>query len=277
MKISVLLSLYSGENPSYFEKAMLSIWDDQKRKPDEIVLVHDGLLTQKLYNIIDEWKLKLGSRLVNVQLNINVGLAKALNEGVKYCTGDYIARMDTDDIALPNRFELQEIYLVDNPNICLLGGGMIEIDEYDNEISRRLMPSVYKDIKKTFPKTNPFVHPSVIISKKIFGMGLRYSEHCKRNQDAELWFRIMAVGFEVGNISDYIIKFRKSAFMYSKRKKSAFSELKIFIKGTYLLYGLFTYRYIYPLFHYFFRLLPPHWSLFVYKNFIVKYWGNKKR
>ena len=272
MKISVLLSLFAKENPVYFDRSLTSIWDEQTRKPNEIVLVKDGPLTKELDSIIIKWKGRLGDKFVVISLEVNRGLATALNEGVKYCSGDYIARMDTDDISMPDRFFLQEKYLEIHPDVVLLGGAMYEINEDEEIIAERKMPITYEEIKRAFPKTNPFVHPAVIISRKVFDSGLSYNGRCRRNQDIELWFRIVSAGFEVANIPDLILKFRKPSVMYTKRRKSANSEFKLFIIGIYSLYGLFSWRYIYPILHYLFRFLPPKISLWIYRKIIIKYW-----
>lgn len=280
MKISVLLSLFAKENPQYFQLSMKSIWDEQVRKPDQIVLVEDGPITDELEIVIKEWQQKLGNILTIIKLEKNQGLAIALNEGAKYCTGDFIARMDTDDISLPNRFKVQEEYLGKNKDVVLLGGGMIEFDEKGKEFPPRTMPLTLNEIKKSICKTSPFVHPSVFINRKLFDIGLSYNPKCKRNQDAELWFRIIAAGYNVANIPDIIIKYRKDPSLYEKRKKSAKSELKIFTHGIYTIYGPFTFKYIYPIIHYLFRMLPPKMSKEIYKIFIIKYWekkANKKK
>lgn len=277
MKISVLLSLFAKENPNYFHLSMKSIWDDQVRKPDQIVLVEDGPITDELEIVIKEWQQKLGNLLTVVKLERNQGLAIALNEGAKYCTGDFIARMDTDDISLPNRFKAQEEYLEKHKDIVLLGGGMIEFNEQEGEFPPRIMPLTLNDIKAAICKTSPFVHPSVFIKRTLFDRGLTYNPKCKRNQDAELWFRIIAAGYNVANIQDIIIKFRKDPFLYKKRKKSANSEFKIFMHGIYLIYGPFTYKYVYPIIHYIFRLLPSKLSTYIYKNFILSYWIKQQK
>lgn len=275
MKISVLLSLFAKENPIFFDLSMKSIWIDQIRKPDEIVLVEDGPITLELENIVTKWKEELGNLLKIIKLKDNQGLAIALNEGIKHCSGDYIARMDTDDISLPERFLKQELYLKNNPDVVLLGGGMIEFNNEEGELSPRIMPSSYEEIKAAMCKTSPFVHPSVFIKKDIFDQGLYYNPKCRRCQDAELWFRIIANKYKVANLPEVIIKFRKDPYLYLKRKKSAAAEFKIFIQGIYRIYGLYTWRYVYPVVHYLFRLLPPSLSQKIYNKFILKYWQRK--
>ena len=84
MKFSVLMSIYHKEEAKYFNRAMQSIWDEQSVKPNEIVLVQDGKLTDELYRFIDEWKNKLVDVLKIIPLEQNVGLGDALNAGIKH-------------------------------------------------------------------------------------------------------------------------------------------------------------------------------------------------
>lgn len=276
MKISVLLSLFAKENPAYFELAMQSIWDNQIRKPDEIVLVEDGELPAQLEKIVCQWENRLGSVLKVIRNKENQGLAIALNEGLWHCTGDYIARMDTDDISLPERFKLQVEYAATHPDVVLFGGGMIEFDDETGEMPPRIMPTTQNAIKDAMCKTNPFVHPAVFIKKSVMQKGYLYNPQCCRNQDLELWYRILSANYAVANLDKVILKFRKTANMYAKRKKSAGSEYRICSHGIRLLYGRFSWRQIYPVVHFCFRILPESVALFVYKKFISSYWNRRQ-
>jgi glycosyltransferase involved in cell wall biosynthesis len=131
MHFSVLLSLYTKENPLYFNQAISSIWDEQTLKPNQIVLVKDGPLTPELDQAIDEWGKKLGDILTIVALPENIGLGAALNEGLKYCKYDLVARMDTDDISLPERFEKQISFMANNPDIAVSSTWIEEIDSFE--------------------------------------------------------------------------------------------------------------------------------------------------
>ena len=275
MKISVLMSLYAKENPHYFDCSMKSIWDDQTRKPDEVVVVEDGPITKELDNVIVLWQAKIPILKV-IKLEKNCGLAVALNKGANECDCDYIARMDTDDISLPDRFELQEDYLLNHPDIDVLGGGMIEFSDEDGELEPRLMPATTDEIKKMICKAGPLVHPSVFIKKDLFKQGYSYNPNCRRNQDLDFWFRLLAAGFKIENLEKVLIKYRKDPNLYKKRKKSALAELKIVFRGIYSIYGLFTWRYVFPILHFMFRLLPAKWCLYLYKKIILNIWSNKK-
>ncbi|MDT1847607.1 glycosyltransferase, partial [Acinetobacter baumannii] len=85
LQFSVLLSLYFKEKPEYLEKCFASIWDNQSLEPSEIVLVLDGSIGDELDACVQKWKLKIGDCLKVVALPQNVGLGKALNEGLKQC------------------------------------------------------------------------------------------------------------------------------------------------------------------------------------------------
>ena len=117
MKFSVLISIYHKEKPEYFDRCLQSIWDEQSLRPDEIILVQDGPLNNELYLSIDKWRNKLGKKLTIVSLEKNVGLGDALNIGLDRCTCDIVARMDTDDISTPDRFEKQIGFLKEHPEM----------------------------------------------------------------------------------------------------------------------------------------------------------------
>src|SRR5690625_3663015 len=120
IKYSVLMSIYLKENPIFLKSSIESMLS-QTIKPDEIVLVKDGPLTADLEIIIDYYT-KLKSYIFTiVSLKNNLGLGLALNEGLKVCRNELVARMDTDDISLPKRCELQIKEFQKNKNLCLVG------------------------------------------------------------------------------------------------------------------------------------------------------------
>lgn len=122
MNFSVLLSLYHKEKPEYLEKCFESIWDKQILKPSEIVLVLDGPIGEELISYVQKWQAKINNVLKIVPLSQNVGLGKALNEGLKQCSYDWVFRMDTDDICTPDRFEKQVAFIRQNPDVVLFSG-----------------------------------------------------------------------------------------------------------------------------------------------------------
>ena len=147
MKFSVLVSIYHKEKAKYFNRAMHSIWEEQTTKPDEIILVEDGVLTDELYEAIDMWKKKLEDSLTIISIKENKGLGVALNIGLDNCSYEIVARMDTDDIADSSRFEKQVAFLRENPNIDMVGSWVSEFETDEKSIiSYRKSPESHKEI-----------------------------------------------------------------------------------------------------------------------------------
>ena len=124
VQFSVLISVYIKEKPEFLEKALNSIYN-QTLKPDEVVLVKDGILTRELEAIISKSKKKFKADNIDfvcVQLEKNMGLGIALQKGLEKCKYEYIARMDSDDIAIKERFEVQVSYMQKNTDISVVGG-----------------------------------------------------------------------------------------------------------------------------------------------------------
>ena len=173
--ISVIIATYKGEKPEYLDRALRSIWDDQKRKPDEIVLVEDGPLTTGLCSVVDAWKEILESRLVVIEKPVNQGLAAALNDAIEVAHGDLIARMDSDDISLPDRFMLQEQYMDEHPEVDILGGSIREFNDEGTLSAVQRYPATMQEVLRTMYKASPLAHPTVMYRSSFFKAGYRYS------------------------------------------------------------------------------------------------------
>ena len=149
MTISVLMSVYKSEKGAFLDRSLQSVWDDQTRKPEQIVLIEDGAIPEELELIIDSFQSRVNAsgvaKMVVVKLPVNGGLTKALNAGIKHVTGDLIARMDSDDISAPQRFELQEKFFRENPEIDILGGSMQEFDDEHECLNVRHYPLTHED------------------------------------------------------------------------------------------------------------------------------------
>lgn len=105
------MSVYKSEQATYLDRALHSIWTDQILKPDQIVLIKDGPLGDDLNEVVEKWRKNIPD-VLDIIINLeNIGLTKSLNKGLNYITGDYIARMDSDDISTPERFKLQKDFL----------------------------------------------------------------------------------------------------------------------------------------------------------------------
>ena len=189
-KFSVLISIYYKESAQYFDRAMQSIWDRQVVKPNEIVLVEDGPLTDELYQSIDSWKERLDDVFKVVILEQNVGLGSALNAGLEQCSFDLVARMDTDDISTPHRFERQVDFLKKNQNIDVVGTCIAEIDKNDVVIKNVVSYPLYHDDMFSFFKgRDPVAHPVVMFRKCFFKKAGNYPTNLLFAEDTLLWYK----------------------------------------------------------------------------------------
>jgi glycosyltransferase involved in cell wall biosynthesis len=233
-KFSVLITVYNGDNEIFFSEAMKSIIN-QSRLPNEIVLVCDGLIRSELEDVIFEIKNKYQD-LVIVRSEINLGLGKALNLGIPLCKYEYVARMDSDDISKLDRFEIMMGYLDDHPEIDILGSYIEEfIDNPNDVLSIRRVPIEHKDILKFSRRRSPFNHPTVIFKKNALIECGGYST-LKRNQDLELFGRMMFKGYIGHNISKNLLSYRTNQAQKIRRKsrdnvKSYINIVKNFYKN----------------------------------------------
>lgn len=268
MTISVLMSVYNEENGAYLQRSLESVWDDQTRKPEQIVLVEDGPIPAELEEIVESYKLKVSEgdcTFTIVKLQENEGLTKALNAGLKHVTGDLIARMDSDDISAPQRFELQERYFEERPDIDIIGGSMQEFDKKHECLNVRHYPLTHEEAVKYIVKACPLAHPSVMMRRRIFDEGLKYDERFRMSQDIKLWFDAIQAGYHLGNLPDVTLYFRSEGDVFRRRSRAkAWNEFKIYMSGIFRLHGLFTLAYRYPIARYVFRNLPPSVVKWIY-------------
>lgn len=258
MTISVLMSVYAAEVPVFLDRALNSVWTNQTLKPDQIVLVEDGALSDDLNKVIDRWKNLIGSVMTIVKNEENIGLTKSLNRGIEYVTSELIARMDSDDESLPERFALQHQYFMSHPGVDIIGGSMDMVDETGRTKYIRHYPLNHEEICKKMPKVCPFGHPAVMMKTSVFKeKGLRYDERYRNGQDIALWFTAMAAGCRFGNVPEVVLRFSESRDSYKRRGKvRAKNEFLAWMRGIYENDGLFTYKYIYPMGRLVVRSLP---------------------
>lgn len=255
------------------EHALQSVWDDQTRKPNQIVLIEDGPLPAELEKVIESLTPTLPKRegeipvLTVVKLPVNGGLTKALNVGLKHATGDLIARMDSDDIAAPTRFELQERFLEKHPEIDIVGGSMQEFDDEHECLNIRHYPQTHEEACKYIVKACPLAHPAVMMRKRMFDEGLKYDERYRMSQDIKLWYDAILAGYKMANLPDVCLYFRQQGDVFRRRSRvKAWNEFKIYMNGIYRMHGLFTLAYRYPIARYIFRNLPPSMVKRIYES-----------
>ena len=214
-KYSVLMSVYHKENPEYLRAAMNSIWE-QTVKTDDFVLVCDGPLTPELDAVIAEMQ-EEHPELTVVRLAKNGGLGNALNEGMKHCKNDLVARMDSDDISRPDRCERQLAVFRDYPEVSIVSGVVEEFTQSTEQIdSRRVLPETHKEILDFARKRNPFNHPCVMYRKAAVEAAGGYKDFYLL-EDYYLWIRMLqndAIGY---NIQEPLLWMRAGSDMYKRR------------------------------------------------------------
>lgn len=216
MQFSVLMSVYYKEQAEYLKLSLESVLN-QTLKPAEIVLVQDGKLTKELYTIIESYKQKYPDIFKTYALKENQGLGKALNYGLQKCNYEFIARMDTDDIAEPNRFEIQIKKFKNNSELALCGGQIAEFADNPNEItSYRHVPITQEEILKFAKKRNPFNHMTVMFKKQAVQNVGGY-QHMPYFEDYWLWARMLKAGYKAKNVNAVLVKVRAGQGMIARR------------------------------------------------------------
>ncbi len=232
-KFSVLMSLYCKERPSDVRECFDSLLR-QTVLADEWVIVEDGALTEELYTLLEEYQEKYPSLIKRVPLEKNHGLGKALNIGVKECSYDLIARMDTDDIAREDRFEKQLKMFEENPTLDICGSHIKEFyDMPDKVVTSRIVPLTHEEIKKFQKRRTAFNHMTVMYKKaKVLEAG-NY-QHALYVEDSLLWVKMIMAGAVCANIDDYLVLVRTGGDMYHRRGGLAyFKEYRLGIKTIY--------------------------------------------
>lgn len=232
---SVLIAVYSKERGEWLEQSLQSVIT-QSLPPNQIVIVEDGPLTKELYTVIDRFKSSLDSKveITHVRLPENRGLAYALNEGLKHCKYPYVARMDSDDICLRDRFEKQMLFLQQHPEIDVLGGQIMEFDEkLSTFLGTRKVPTSHEEIIQFAKKRNPMNHMTVIYKKESVLKVGGYT-FPRVAEDYHLWVKMLMAGMKFANLPDYLVIVRtgksflkrRRGYDYLKYEIKLFSEFK---------------------------------------------------
>ena len=230
MKYSFLMSVYYKERPDYLKLSIDSMLN-QTVKPDEVIIVKDGELTKELDDVINEYVKKYKKLFTIISLEKNIGLGLALNEGIKVSRNELIARMDSDDISKPDRCKKQlDIFNKDN-KIDIVGTWVDEFaGKTTNIISSRKVPTKHEEIYKFAKRRSPFNHPTVMYKKSIVLKNNGYS-NLRRNQDVDLFGRMIFKGAKASNVGESLLLFRSDKGLLKRRKN--WQNTSLYIKVIY--------------------------------------------
>ena len=261
MEISVIMSVYNGEK--FVRKCIESILN-QTFTRFEFIIIDDGS-TDNTKNIIKEYE-KKDERIILIENETNQGLTKNLNKALSIAKGEYIARMDADDISTKDRLQTEYEYLKKHKEITVVSCIGQYIDENDNLEEVKYMPESNEEIVAMMHKVNPILHPGVMFRKKEIEEIGNYDERYKVVQDYNLWFRCMKEGYKFYNIQKILLYFRRDK-SYNKRKSKKYRkvDIKVRIEG-YRLNKISLYKRIYIIIPIMLYILP---SSFIDKFFYV--------
>jgi glycosyltransferase involved in cell wall biosynthesis len=263
-KVSVIMPVYNGEK--YLREAVESILM-QSIEDFEFIIVDDSS-TDKSPEILNGY-LQRDHRIKMIRNIQNIGLTRSLNRAIKEAKGEYIARMDADDIAMKQRLEKQVEFMEVNPDVLLLGTAYDEIDEYGNIGGTKIFPTSDRLLREVLIKYNPFFHASVIIRTSALKKAGLYNEDIPRAQDYELWFRLSGSG-KIGNLSDRLMKRRYDRENISIMHENEQLKWAIKIRKDAIRNGLYSPRHYTYLIRPYIVLLMPFTIRKMIRKYILK-------
>lgn len=258
---SIITSVYKNDTPEYVRVALDSMLVNQTIKPSEIVLVRDGQVSAKLDDLLKEYASNYPGIFNIICLEQNGGLGNALKLGVEAAKYDIIARMDSDDICLPNRFELQLRFMTQYPEIDIVGGQMTEfINTHDNIIGKRVVPCANDEIYEFMKNRCALNHVTVMFRKEAVITAGNYQDWFW-NEDYYLWIRMMISRCKFANLPDVLVNVRSGTDQYARRGGRKYYESEKGIKRLQLENNMITQcEYcFYVMQRYIVQILMPNW------------------
>ena len=223
-------------NPEYLQKSIESVLKQTYTNLELLVVtdISEPDVENQSLKILEKFKKDKRLRIV---LNRNNGFVEALNTGLLSARGTYIARLDGDDISLPDRLQLQ-VHAMKEYEADFVGGWAYAIDDQGEIVGKLTPPTDSKKIKRMIMLHNPFLHSSVIFKKSILGRTGLYNSALFGAEDYELWLRILSLGYKCINLPCFVIclreasnsivrgnAWRKTRASYAKAKVLAFGRL----------------------------------------------------
>lgn len=270
-KYSVLMSLYIKEKPEYLDLSIKSMVE-QTLKPDEIVIVKDGPITSELQKVLDKYNKNYPGLFNIVEYEKNRGLGLALNFGLEHCKNELVARMDTDDISKEDRCEKQIKRFKEKKDLSIVGAWVDEFSgSIQNIISKRVVPTSSNDIYNFAKRRSAFNHPVVMYRKSKVIENKGYS-NLRRNQDVDLFGRMLFSGCKAENIGESLLYFRVNDDLAKRRKswentKSYIETIKRFWKMGYSSLNDYIIVSVAQIIMY---LMPVKLQHLIYKKFLRK-------
>ncbi|KPZ53594.1 glycosyltransferase [Pseudoalteromonas sp. P1-7a] len=217
-KVAVALSVYKLDSKNYLKESIDSLLNQTFTNFDVFIEV-DGPVDSEVNDLLSNYN---DNDKFHVNFNEeNKGLAYRLNsifdKILKIGQYSYIARMDADDICMPQRFDEQVNFLLENEDIAVLGSSMIEFDSTGNE-NYKIMPVIHHELEKNIIKRCPVNHPTVMFNlDAINSIDLKYDGSLKNTQDYYLWVDLLSKGYKFANLRQPLLKFRIDENFHKRR------------------------------------------------------------
>lgn len=246
VEFSVAMCVYGGDNAEFFYRALESVTDLQTVKPSEVVLVVDGPVPKAIDDVIEKYEKKYNF-FNTTRLPQNGGLGNALQVALENCKYDLIARMDSDDVALPTRFEDQLLYFEQHDEVDVLGGDITEfVDQEDNIVGKRCVPRWHAEIVEYMKRRCAFNHVSVMYKKNAVQCAGGYLDWFW-NEDYYLWIRMQLNGARFANTGTVLVNVRTGVDMYARRGGRRYFESehrlqKYMLEHQMIGYGTYAYN-----------------------------------
>ena len=235
---SLLMAVYGGDDPAFLRDAFVSTVHDQTRRPDEVVLVQDGPVPEALAATIAELVRDSPVPVHHLPLEQNVGLGPALDRGLHACVHELVARMDADDISLPERFERQLPLLEAGADI--VGTGLLEFGERVGEVlGRRTPPTDPDQIRRVIRFRDPFNHPTVVYRKSAVLAAGGYTDMALM-EDYLLFTRMVETGARPANLAEPLVCYRIGAGAYARRGGRQLLRSEIALQRRFRMLGITT-------------------------------------
>ncbi len=253
-KVAVILPVYIKDSPLWLKEAISSIVN-QTYNDIKLFVGIDGPSTEEQNIVLDDFSRQFNVDVV--QFEKNRGMAAVLNDLLEIAFTDgyeFIARMDADDISLPERISKQMAFLKNHPETDVISGSVLIIDSEGKDHGKVLSyPESHEGCVKRFAKRNPLAHPAVLFRKRFFEKaGCLYRPEYRKNQDTLLWYDGLMKGVKMGNVQDVVLKFRSTDDMLKNRRSGREAakkqlEARLMInKGLH--YGLYSDLYAYAIY-----------------------------
>jgi hypothetical protein len=264
------MSVYRGDNPRFLELSIDSMLNQSCEFEVLLYIAVDGEVDKSLSSVLNKYASK--KSIFIFWFDKNEGLAKRLNFLIDSVVDDpeikYILRMDADDICFSTRLSKQIDYLEKNKKIDVLGTSVVEIDEHEIEISKKLMDVRDFDLKKNIIKRCPFNHPTVAFRRNIFDDGNRYDDHLSNTQDYYLWIVLSKKGYVFSNLREPLLYFRISKTFYKRRGyKKAINDFSAKLFAIKQLKRWSLMNIVYAISILILRLSPEFFQKIAYKKF----------